>query len=222
MKHIYIIATLIPLIFTSCSSTYKVSDFPSKDKFFEDFNKSAYDKSLQVTLNNDSSFTNNNGAEIVNDTLYCLNIEIESINKKISLSDIKEIKYSGSNFRKGLILLRDGKTFDAEEIDIYNDTVKFSYINTINSHKCSLSMNKVREVSYKNHWLGVPIPLITGTAAGIAAGGLSAFVYDSSINTNDKNSIDAGIFLGIASLGMIIGGIDGWINGYTYIYQFSP
>ena len=37
MKIIYIISSIFFLILTGCYSTYKVSDFSSRDKFYEDF-----------------------------------------------------------------------------------------------------------------------------------------------------------------------------------------
>ena len=73
MKIFYLIATIFLLTLTGCSSTYKVSDFSSKDKFYEDFNNFTNKKTLKVTLNNDSSFIINKGAMISNDSLTYAN-----------------------------------------------------------------------------------------------------------------------------------------------------
>jgi hypothetical protein len=220
MKIFYLLIPVLSLYLIGCSSTYKVSDFPSRDKFYEDFNNSASDKTVKITLSNDSTFTNN-GVEIVNDTLYCTNKKIENLNKKIFLSDIKEIKYSGSNFRKGLILLKDGESFEAAEINIENDTVAFSFTIIINSFNSSLSINKVKEVSYINHWLGVPPSLVSGTVIGIGTGTiLGLILYKSGVD----NGYSPGRYevLGCTAIGIVAGGIWGWLNGYTYTYQFNP
>ena len=76
MKIFYLITAVFLLSLIGCSSTYKVSDFSSKDKFYEDFNNLARNKSVKVTLLNDSSFSINSGAAIQNDSLYSLREEI--------------------------------------------------------------------------------------------------------------------------------------------------
>jgi hypothetical protein len=216
MKIFYLSIPVLLLFLIGCSSTYKVSNFSSKDKFYEDFNKSAGDKTVKITLSNDSSFFNIN-AEIVNDTLYCMNKKIENLNKKIFLSDIKEIKYSGSNFRKGLILLKDGKTFDADEIKIDNDTVSFSYINAIITLNHSISINRVKEVSYKNHWMGIPGGLIPGFICGLGVG----FLIGDTIPTDNSHPAKYLAIVYGPILGVIIGSVWGWLNGRTYTYQFN-
>jgi hypothetical protein len=217
MKIFYLLIPVFSLLLIGCSSTYKVTDFPSKAKFYADFNKSASNKTLKIKLSSDSSYTYS-GAEIVNDTLYCINNENEIINKIILLSDIKEIKYSGSNFTKGSILLKDGESFEADEININNDTVSFSYINSINILNCSISINRVKEISYKNHWMGIPGGLIPGFICGLGGG----FLIGDTIPT-DRAHLDK--YLAIVYgpiLGVIIGSVWGWLNGRIYTYKFNP
>jgi hypothetical protein len=218
MKIIYIIITFIPLIFIGCSSTYTVSDFPSKEEFYEDFNKSANGKTIKFTLNNDSTFMCSNNVEIEGDTLYCIKKEIESTNKVIALSEIKKLKYSVNNFKAGIILLKDGKTIEAENIIIENNTARFSIIDTINSLNCRMPINNIKQVSYKNHWLGAPLGALPGAILGLFAG-ISAYFINPPTNTWGGNYV---YFFGGAPLGLIVGGILGWISGYTYIYQFNP
>ena len=160
MKRFYLLIPVFSLFLINCSSTYKISSFSSKDKFYEDFNNFAINKTIKISLSNDSTFISNY-AEIVNDTLYCKSKKNESISKKIALSDINKIRYSGSYFQQGVILLNNGETIDADDISIANDSLGYSYIHTFDTLICSISMNKIKNISYKNHWLGMPVPLIT-------------------------------------------------------------
>ena len=94
MKIIYLISSISLLILTGCYSTYQVSDFSSRVKFYEDFNKSVIEKDVKVTLSNDSSFFMSNDAAIENDSLYFTSEEIKSGIKMIALSDTNGICYT--------------------------------------------------------------------------------------------------------------------------------
>ena len=220
MKIFYILISLSSLLLIGCSSTYKVSNFPSRDKFYEDFNNFAINKTIKISLSNDSTFISNY-AEIVNDTLYCKSKKNESISKKIALTDINKIRYSGSYFQQGAILLNNGETIDADDITIDNDTLGYSYTYTLDSLIRSISMNKIKNISYKNHWLGMPVPLIT---VPLIANSI-AFIL-SQISGLDQKIAQGGsggsVLFGATALGLIAGGIWGWITGYTYTYQFNP
>ena len=109
MKTLFLILSGMSLLFIGCSSTYKVSDFSSKDKFYEDFNNFARNKNVKVTLLNDSTFSINNGAAIRNDSLCSLG-EVTNIgNKKLALSDTKEINYTSNDYKSATILLKNGE-----------------------------------------------------------------------------------------------------------------
>ena len=53
---ILILIPIFMIFLIGCSSTYKISDFSSPEKFYKDFNKSADGKILKITLHDDSSF----------------------------------------------------------------------------------------------------------------------------------------------------------------------
>lgn len=55
--------------FFGCSSTYRITDFSSKEKFYKDFNSFAKNRNVNVRLVNDSTFSSPNGAIISNDSL---------------------------------------------------------------------------------------------------------------------------------------------------------
>ena len=53
-----------------CSTTYKVTNYHSKEAFYKDFNKSAADTKVKVTLTDDSILDVSAGAEIDGDSLH--------------------------------------------------------------------------------------------------------------------------------------------------------
>jgi hypothetical protein len=217
MKIFYLSIPVLLLFLIGCSATYRVSNFSSKDKFYENFNKSANGKTLKLTLNNDSTFISRNNV-IKDDTLYSVKTEIDVINKKIALLEMKELKHSVNNFRAGTILLNDGKTIEANNITIENDTANFSLINTITSFNLSLPISRVKEISYMNHWASVPFGAVPGAVCGFIAG-IVAYRINPPTNTWSGNSV---YFYSGPVLGLIVGGVWGWLNGWTYTYQFNP
>ncbi len=158
------LASVSSFISSGCSSTYRISDFSSKENFYSDFNNFARGKNLKVTLKSDSTIICNNGAEIKNDTLF----------------------------------------FPLSESNITDDF---------------MPLNKVKEINYKNHWLGIPSMLITGTLLGFAAG----YILNSSIGVNNLNDNQA-FYIGWGStvIGTLIGSVAGYLIGYNYIYEFNP
>jgi PBP1b-binding outer membrane lipoprotein LpoB len=54
MKNIYGLFFLLALLLMGCSSTYTIKDFPSKERFYEDFNNSVKNKDVSITLMSDS------------------------------------------------------------------------------------------------------------------------------------------------------------------------
>ena len=223
MKIFYLIATIFLLTFIGCSSTYKVSDFSSKDKFYEDFNNFARNKSVKVTLLNDSSFSINGGAAMQNDSLYSLGEVTNTRDKRLALSDTKEINYSSNNYKSATILLKNGEKYQAEQIQIISDSIDFAYTREVFIPNDITSVNKLKEISYKNHWLGI----IPGFFAGIPLGiilGVSHVIptYATEGNPPQSTYDETGAFVIGIPLGIIIGSVIGWVSGWDYTYQFNP
>ncbi len=74
-----------------CSSTYTLKDYPSKQKFYEDFNSSVKGKDIKIILTNDSTVNSYNGAIIRNDSLIFKSNTKYS--KRIPLKGISKISY---------------------------------------------------------------------------------------------------------------------------------
>jgi hypothetical protein len=218
MKIFYILISLSSLLLIGCSSTYKVTDFPSKAKFYADFNKSASDKSLKIFMNNDSTINAANGALISNDSLiFAVPILKE---EKIRRDNIEEFIYNSYDINIiNTVILKNGNSITTNNIQLLPDSsvVYWDYENT-NKY---LSLNNVKKISYKNHWLGLPVGLIFGPLIGYGLGiSLSEAISQSSFSS--ASSADKATVYIITSVGFLTVSVLGWINGWTYIYQFNP
>ena len=219
MKNYYlIIPTFLTIIFIGCSSTYTIKDFPSKEKFYEDYNKFMKDKKVKVTLTNDNSFTILDGSKISNDSIVYIT---NTIKKDIIIkqSEIKSLRYyyNNSSIPSAWIFLKDGENINSENVELLPD----SSINVlVKSHiYSSLPLSKVKEIEYKNHLLGVPPRLLSGSILGLIAG---YFVFSVIHSQNDQATDAISAIPILSALGFLTGSIWGWINGYNYIYQFNP
>ncbi|MHB8338168.1 MAG: hypothetical protein ACYDEE_12205 [Ignavibacteriaceae bacterium] len=218
MKTIFLILSAISLFLIGCLSTYKISDFSSKTKFYDDFNEFARSKNVNIILTNDSALTAPGGAMVSNDTLNIVT-RIKKKERKILYSEISKIKYYNNNYPNlsANILLKDGEKVTGDNVKIFPDSsIQLTILQIAYKY---LPLEKVKEVSYKNHWLGVPTRLIAGTVSGFALGyaGVCAFV-----DPNEQSQKAFYVGWGITAIGLVTGGIIGWIDGYDYIYQFNP
>ena len=202
-----------------------MSDFSSRDKFYEDFNKSVNERAVKVTLSNDSSFFMNNGAAIENDTLYSPREEIKSGIKKIALSDTKGINYTNQSRTTALIILNDDKRYQAEQILVNRDSIEFSYTKVITLQYVT-SLNNVKNISYKNRWLGVIPGFIGGSISGLMAGVIAIQATPGTFNTSGPQQYYTGASntppIIAASSCVILGIAYGWFKGFNYTYQFNP
>ena len=220
MKYfLFFLITYIGAAFWGCSSTYTLKDFSSREKFYEDFNNFAADKNINIILINDTSITASYGGSISNDTLDAIT-NVQEIGKKLLKIEIKEIKYYyKTNFThpECRVILQNGKEFNEKNISILPDSsVEYTVTKKINR---SFPINKVKEITYKNHWLGVPARFFSGIISGAVIG----FWAYSIITSNNEGANDAGFaFTAGIGLGGLIGGVLGWLKGYNYTYQFNP
>ncbi len=216
MKKINYILLAIPLISFSCTTTYRISDFSSKEKFYKEFNKAAKNKSLAVVLTNDSLLYPSNGAYISNDTLYAKDIFIKRT-KSISQKEIKSIKYSGTDFSNlsGLVKLKNGNKLNCTDIKFLSDSSLT--FNADTATDLFINMERIKEISYRNRWFGAELGLFLGIAGGF---GFDILANGFSNNyRGDKNTMLNG-FTG-AIIIIDAGPVIGWIHGYKYSYQFN-
>ncbi|MGA7721955.1 MAG: hypothetical protein WCA84_12375 [Ignavibacteriaceae bacterium] len=217
MKIFYLLISLLSLLLIGCSSTYKVTDFPSRDKFYNDFNKSADNKILQVTLNNDSTFTAASGALISNDSLVI--IMQSQREEKLSRNEINSIKYSGSVITNlsDTVFLKDGSEAIAKKINIISDSSIIVVVSE--SSKAYFPINKIRTISYKNNFIGSLVGFLPGSILGFITG---LIVTDYLTVNNDDTPKTPSPLLYMPIIGSITGIIWGWNVGWVYTYQFNP
>jgi len=228
VKFLNLYLSILITIFAGCSSTYTLKDFSSEKIFYKDFNNSVKDKSVKVRLVNDSLYSVPNGAVIFNDTL----IFIEGTKKekiKVDNSAIKEIRnYYKTDFSHPLhrIILKNGKELSGYNIEILPDS-SIEYLVQENIYGRHIPINKIREVSYKNHWLGLIPGISSGVVVGFITGILGFYpVHNSqpnmgSIGETQSTDLAGSTVIG-TGLGLLIGSVVGWLIGYSYTYQFNP
>lgn len=220
MKISFMIVSLVPLFFIGCSSTYTIKDFSSKDKFYNDFNNFAGNKSLNVTLTNDSSFVPEGKIKISDDTLIItMNIQKEV---KIKKNEVKDIKYTGSDLSNmsATLILEDGTKAKVKNVSFFSDSsFNITVSENINN---TLPIFKIKKISYKNHWINLPLGFLGGAILGAVIGGGVALYDTHHSDESDKDfSPIANLYAGIM-IGPVCGIIVSWILGRDYIYQFNP
>lgn len=218
----YLIFAFTSLVVLGCATTYTEKDFSSKEKFYDDFNNSAKYKNINITLLNDSSFSVPYGAVIANDSLLTiLNIKH---NVRLDHNSIKEIKdYYNTDFAHPLheIILRNGSELKGDNIKILPDS-SVEYTIWENVYGKNISLKKVKGVNYKNHWLSIPSGFLIGALSGVAAAYTIISIINKAVKDKDTQIREGGYFiLSVPILGALVGTIWGWLNGYTYTYQFN-
>ncbi len=215
MIKIYLFIFLIfSVILIGCSPIYTVKDFSTKEKFYDDFNKSVRDQSIKISLLNNNSQIFGEKAIIKNDTLI---VSLSrQIKRTINKNDIQNINYFGKdmNHLSANIHLNNGEIIKVKNININSDSSITTDILEIQGKHIPVS--ELSAVSYTKHWIGLPIGIISGTVVGF---------FTSALLNGDRNnnSGDSGNGLYIIPIVEVIGGgVFGWIEGFHYTYQFYP
>ena len=215
MNKYYILFILFSLIITGCGSIYTANRFSSTKEFYADFNKSAANKSVTVTLISDSVITNDDGAMVINNTLI-LPGHIREY-KDLPLNKVVSIKYDQSSYNpqyKASIQLKNGEVYNGLNVRITPGSfVEFTMLKDIR-----IPMNKIRKISYKNRWLGSLIGVPSGAVAGA---GLGLFAASGTPGFSSKNNEKAGYVAIYTWFGCLVAGIVlGAFIGYSYTYIF--
>ena len=225
MKLFYLCIPIILFFLIGCSSTYKVTDYPSIEKFHEEVNSSIKNKNFNI-VTIDSSFTSLAGSIIIDDSLKMVTKVQE---EKIPLKNVKKIKYFGNAYKEpsAYVWLKNGKELRAENIKKLPDSM--IQLTNLRINSGYIPIDKVKEISYKNKWSGAIIGIPMGSVSGAVIGGMlgSAGVIfhinsGGNENTFDKGQSSAvGVVAG-ALIGAVTGAIIGYIVGWDNIYEFNP
>jgi hypothetical protein len=195
-----------------CYSNYTVQDFPSKEKFYEDFNNSVKNREIKVAFTNDSLIYYPYGVILEHDTIF------SNMLKPYPLSGILKIDYSNSDYKSANILLKNGSNLQVQDIKMGIDSIYFYDNNSSIKGNYLFPVDKVKSISYKRTWPGIASGFLIGAPLGF----LTALLIGNSI---DHSQYGSGIALEYrifgAPIGAIIGGIIGGILEYNYTYKFS-
>ncbi len=205
------------LLFVGYSTTYRLADFPSKENYYKKFNDHAENKNISILLNTDSIITTTLGGKIWDDSLLYNVITVKNGNEGIPLNQINSIEYKTTDNRLAHISLENGREMETKDMIFLPSSIKCSISENLITHK-SISLNSIKEISYKIRWPGIPIGFFAGSISGALAGyvGIEIF-YD----IRSRDSSQGFIAIGTALTGAMFGVIIGIINGFNYTYQFN-
>ncbi len=224
MKLFYFLVPIIFLFIIGCSSTYRVTNYPSIEKFTEDVNSSMKNRDVNV-ITVDSSFISSAGSEIKDNLLQTFSYIKE---EKISLKDVKSIKYFGKAYEEpsAYVWLESGKELIAENIQkLPNSLIQLRNISISSGY---IPIGRVKEISYKTRWqstlVGIPAGFFGGAALGLIVGASGIIRMESGgmeIQSYDRGmSTLVGIIWG-SLIGTVTGIIWGAIAGWDHIYLFN-
>lgn len=92
MKSITSFLIMLTILSAGCSSTYKITDFSSKENFYETLSNSTQSNTSDIILFNDSAFTGVGEIKILNDTLSFIDKNISLAPFAFPVQNVKEIK----------------------------------------------------------------------------------------------------------------------------------
>jgi hypothetical protein len=220
MKILFSSSIILIVVLTGCSTKFTVRDFPSKEKFYEDFNTMADNKPVNITLLNDSTFRINDGVVLKNDTLFCLRPSETTLSRTIAKSDIKEISYTNNDYKSAIYMLKSGEKLDVNNIVIASDSMKVDVSNSLLTNYYLTSIDRVKTVTYIDSFKRMPIGILSGGIIGFLIG--EVVVNDKNHEPNPNKSNDYYLWLLAGPIGgMIAGIIISTIIGYDNIYQFN-
>lgn len=221
----YLFVSIVLMFLFGCSSTYKLTDYNSKEGFYKDVNSSIKNRDVNV-VTFDSSFISSAGSRIKDDSLQTV-ARIKE--EKIALRDVKDIKYFGRVYEaaSAYVWLQSNKELRAETFKKLPDSM--IKLTNIRLNSGNIPIDKVKEITYKTRWQSTLIGAPTGFASGTVLGGIlgATGIMFRSENGGNHPKFDPGTSMiagaiGGALIGTITGAIVGYIVGWDHIYQFDP
>jgi hypothetical protein len=217
MKLFYLFIFIGSMLFIGCSTTFQTTNFKSKKEFNAYINHSVRNKKFNITFVNDSTIECEKGVQVQNDKIVVQQNKTV-IDTTFPLNKIENINYgtySANSFQSGQLELSNGITLDATNIRTVNDSIKFD---SEFSYQKGIPIDKVRSLSYNNHWKGVLPGFLGGALSGAIIGGLVLKPKSGGNPPLQVNTFQAAVEG--AAIGIIIGPIIGYIIGHNYNFEF--
>ena len=178
MKNLILSSVFLSMLFMGCYSNYTVRDFPTKEKFYEDFNNSVKNREIKITFIDDSLFYYSYGVILEHDTIF------SNMLTPYPLSEISKIDYSNSDYKSANILLKNGSELQVQDITMGKDSIYYYDNNSSIKGNYLFPVDKVKSISYKRTWPGIASGFLTGASLGF----LTALLIGNSIDHSQHGS----------------------------------
>lgn len=221
MKTVILFLSLIFIGLTGCSITHNITDYPSDKKFYEDYNNSARGKSVNITLQNDTTVYRYNNTEVENDTLYNFERAVDEKEYKLPTGEIKKIHYLTNDYKTAGLVLNNDVRLKGKNLFITRDSISFWGMKEQTVKYNVSSVNNIKIISYKNPWKGV----IPGILGGVLLGGVlgsTGWIYNPKDGGNTPTFDQFQATIAGALTGFLIGPVIGYLIGFNISYLFSP
>lgn len=215
-----IFISIIFITLTGCTTTYKLSESRSPEKFYENCESSIESRSVKVNLENDSSIITGEENKIISDTLFSFKEENVGKDYKIPTKELKDISFITNDYKTADITLKNGEKLKAENLSLANDTANFWGIKTLLMKNMISPLLEINSIGYKNNLKGVLPGILVGAFSGGILGA-TGWIYHPMDGGNTEmfaqgEATFAGVFTGI-----ILGAIVGYYIGVNVEYQFK-
>jgi hypothetical protein len=160
--------------------------------------------------------------------LFCI-AQIGCGSSNIASSSPHDKRLSFSQFnrdakgKKSTIVLRDGVTIDAQEVQADPDST--AWLHQVTGGRATVPTHKIRKVVFTNRTLGAFQGAGVGLLAGAGAGLVLGAIAYSSLRDPDPPDPALGAFVLLPAIGggggLVIGGIIGVVKGSRGEYEFS-
>jgi len=217
MKFILFAIVSVSIFLGGCATTYRMSDFSDKEKYYEDINNNLKKRETFILFRNDSLLTAHTGVEITNDTLFSTSRSTTKNLQHLPLSDFADLTFAENNAASALITLKNGKTIAGIEIHVVKDSITFFEIQNVLTRKKIAEVANVKQISFHDKMKRVG----QWSVGGMLLGGVIGLASVKSYSTAHWESQEIMKFPFGATLGFLIGGLFGYLvdNNFTYLIK---
>ncbi len=217
---LFVLISIIIITFAGCSTTYKLSESRSPEKFYENCESSIESRSVKVNLENDSSIITGDKNKIISDTLFSFKEINVGKDYKIPTKELKDISFITNDYRTADITLKNGEKLKAENLSLANDTANFWGIKTLLLKYKISPLSEINSIGYKNNLKGVLPGILVGAFSGGILGATGWIYHPMDGGNTETFSQQEATFAGFFT-GIIIGAIVGYYIGVNIEYQFN-